>query len=53
MLSNSPDRLLFQFTPPRGGDRELQTNDRFLRMFQFTPPRGGDKTPLSCNTRIQ
>ena len=33
---------LFQFTPPRGGDRGVVCEIIDKGLFQFTPPRGGD-----------
>ena len=33
---------LFQFTPPRGGDKSSAGNKSSSIVFQFTPPRGGD-----------
>ena len=34
--------IVFQFTPPRGGDRGVVCEIIDKGLFQFTPPRGGD-----------
>ncbi len=39
--STSVVKLIFQFSPPRGGRRQLGYNNSCRSTFQFSPPRGG------------
>ena len=47
MLLRSP---LFQFPPPRGGERGGSDRSGDLRQFQFPPPRGGEQLPAVKGT---
>ena len=37
---------MFQFSPPRGGQRVYRISWRNPYLFQFSPPRGGQRMPL-------
>ena len=46
-MEQTRKEMLFQFPPPRGGERHPDTPTHTPTQFQFPPPRGGERGPCS------